>query len=131
MKRLAITAAILLALVSNASAHHIRRYHSFAQGLGHGFAHMLDSARPRAWCGWYMRQVLGVADASYNLARNWAHYGRSAFGPHIGAIVVWPHHVGLITGGSPGAWVVKSGNDGNAVRERQMRVARAIAFRDQ
>lgn len=131
MKRLAITTAILLALVSTASAHHIRRYHSFATAFGDGLGHMIDSARPRAWCGWYMRSLLGVADPSYNLARNWVHYGRSAMGPHVGAIVVWRHHVGLIVGGSPGAWVVKSGNDGNRVREREMSVARAIAFRDQ
>lgn len=130
MKRLAITTAIILALVSNASAHGRHRYHSFAGALGDGFAHMIDSARPRAWCGWYMRQVFGVADASYNLARNWASYGHSVMGPHIGAIVVWRHHVGLITGGSPGAWIVKSGNDGGRVRERQLSVAGAIEFRE-
>lgn len=76
-----------------------------------------------------MRQELGVADKSYNLARNWARYGSRAHGPAIGTIVVWPHHVGRIIGGSPGAWVVRSGNDGHRVRERVRSVARAIAFR--
>lgn len=100
------------------------------QVLGAGLKHMLDTARPRAWCGWYMRQVKGVADPRYNLARNWAHWGVSAGGPGVGVVVVWPHHVGLITArGSHGFWVVKSGNDGHRVRERERSVSGAIAFR--
>src|SRR5690348_10870667 len=34
--------------------------------------------RPRAWCGWQMRQWLGVADRGFNLARAWAHFGSRA-----------------------------------------------------
>src|ERR1700722_1107469 len=34
--------------------------------------------RPAAWCGWEMRQLVGSdPGASYNLARNWAHWGPS------------------------------------------------------
>ena len=48
-------------------------------------------------------------------------------GPRVGAVVVWPHHVGMITGRSAnGMWIVKSGNDGNAVRERAMSVSGAV-----
>lgn len=140
MKRLATAFAISVSLATGASAHghhyrhyryqHVVRAGNFSEGLGIGLMHMMDSAKPRAWCGYYMRQLLGVADTSYNLAANWAHYGSPSFGPHVGAIVVWRHHVGIITGGQPGAWVVKSGNDGNAVRERPLSVARAIAFRE-
>ncbi len=61
--------------------------------------HFVRDGRPRQWCGWFMRQVLGVTDRAYNLALNWAHWGRSAHGPQIGAVVVWRHHVGLIKGG--------------------------------
>jgi hypothetical protein len=32
-----------------------------------------------------------------NLARNWARWGSST-SPKVGAVVVWPHHVGMITG---------------------------------
>ena len=81
--------------------------------------------RPRAWCGWWMRTQLG-GGPQYNLAANWRRYGRSS-GPQVGAVVVWPHHVGIITGRSAnGRWIVKSGNDGNAVRERPMSVAGAV-----
>ncbi|RUO97453.1 hypothetical protein [Hyphomicrobium sp.] len=81
--------------------------------------------RPRAWCGWWMRTQLG-GGPEYNLAANWRHYGRPS-GPRVGAVVVWPHHVGMITGRSAnGQWIVKSGNDGNAVRERPMSVAGAV-----
>ena len=51
----------------------------------------------------------------------------SPSGPRVGAVVVWSHHVGIITGrASNGQWVVKSGNDGNRVRERPQSVAGAV-----
>lgn len=81
--------------------------------------------RPRAWCGWWMRSQLGGGPA-YNLAWNWRHYG-SPSSPHVGAVVVWRHHVGMITGqASNGHWIVKSGNDSGRVRERARSVAGAI-----
>ena len=89
----------------------------------------VGGSRPRAWCGWFMRQVEHVVDPAYNLARNWAHWGRPAGGPTIGAIVVWPHHVGKIVGQEQGKWVVLSGNDGHRVRTRPRSLAGAIAFR--
>jgi hypothetical protein len=85
--------------------------------------------RPRAWCGWWLGQHLGMPDRRLWLARNWAAVGSSAGGPQIGAVVVWRHHVGIITGRHGKQWVVKSGNDGRAVRERPRSVAGAIAFR--
>jgi len=61
-----------------------------------------------------------------NLAWNWAHWGHPS-GPQIGAVVVWPHHVGMITGRTTGGqWIVKSGNDGGRVRERPRSVAGAV-----
>lgn len=85
--------------------------------------------RPRAWCGWQMRRWMGVANRAGNLARWWAGYGSRSHGPAVGALVVWHHHVGIITGKTAQGWVVKSGNDGNAVRERVRSVSNAIAFR--
>jgi hypothetical protein len=84
--------------------------------------------RPAAWCGWYMRQLLGVANPAFNLARNWAHWGHSG-APGVGAVVVWPHHVGKIVGREGGQWVIQSGNDGHAVRTRPRSIAGAIAVR--
>jgi hypothetical protein len=85
--------------------------------------------RPAAWCGWEMRQLVGNDPGpSYNLARNWAHWGTS--GPAgIGAIVVWSHHVGKIVGQEDGQWVIESGNDGHALRTRPRSIAGAIAIR--
>jgi len=91
----------------------------------------VSGGRPRAWCGWYARSLVGSDPGpDYNLARNWTHWGRSA-SPGVGVIVVWPHHVGMITGRtSDGHWIVKSGNDGGGVaRERPRSIAGAIAFR--
>ena len=88
-----------------------------------------DRARPAAWCGWEVRRLVGADPGpSYNLARNWAHWGRS--GPAgIGAVVVWSHHVGKIVGQQNGQWIVESGNDGHAIRTRARSITGAIAIR--
>lgn len=84
--------------------------------------------RPAAWCGWWLGHHVGMPLRKLWLARNWAHVGSPA-APGPGVIVVWRHHVGIITGQRNGQWVVKSGNDGRAVRERPRSIAGAIAFR--
>src|SRR5579864_1415999 len=78
---------------------------SYAQRSAYGGqigAHI--GGRPAAWCGWEMRQLVsGDPGPAFNLARNWAHWGQA--GPAgVGAVVVWPHHVGKIVGQEGGAW---------------------------
>jgi hypothetical protein len=81
--------------------------------------------RPGAWCGWYMRTRHG-GGPEYNLAWNWSKYG-SPGSPQVGAIVVWRHHVGEITGqASNGQWIVLSGNDSGRVRERARSISGAV-----
>lgn len=101
-----------------------------ARVMAEGAGRTVNWIKPRAWCGWFMRREFGVANPAGNLARWWAGYGRPAHGPAVGAIVVWRHHVGKITGRTAdGQWIVRSGNDGHRVRERPRSVAGAIAFR--
>jgi len=137
MIRTALAAALMFALSiapADARRHH-HRHHN--KPLHITWAHRVISVdrsslgdpRPRAWCGWFMRQHLGVADRRGNLARWWASYGSNAGGPAIGALVVWAHHVGKIVGQSPKGWIVLSGNDGHVVRERPRSLRGAIAFR--
>ena len=72
--------------------------------------------RPAKWCGWYMRTQLG-GGPEYNIAANWRRYG-SPGSPQVGAVVVWSHHVGIITGQTAsGQWIVKSGNYSGRVHE--------------
>jgi hypothetical protein len=98
------------------SAHRSSGKSHAAKGVG---------ARPARWCGWWLRTQKG-GGPELNLARNWAHWGRAS-GPQVGAVVVWSHHVGVITGRSAsGQWIVKSGNDGGRVRERPRSVAGAV-----
>jgi hypothetical protein len=112
MYRSLIAAALVLALSSPAEA---RRHHRH-RGL--------------PWCGIFLGKYLGKPDRKLWIARNWAREGVNAGGPGQGVVVVWPHHVGLITGrASNGEWIILSGNDGGAVRERPRSVVRAIAFR--
>src|ERR1700730_3834900 len=58
--------------------------------------------RPGGWCGGEMRQLVpGDPGPAFNLARNWARWGQA--GPAgVGAVVVWPHHVGKIVGPAGG-----------------------------
>jgi hypothetical protein len=97
--------------------------------LAEGLGREISRARPRAWCGWWLSRHLGMNNRNLWLARNWASVGRNAGGPQVGAVVVWRHHVGIITGRTGNKWVVKSGNDGHRVRERPRSIAGAIAFR--
>lgn len=93
-------------------------------------ARLANNSRPRAWCGWFMRQVKGVADSAYNLAWRWASWGHPS-GPVVGAVAVWHHHVGEVASGScpAGRIMLHSGNDGNQVRTRCVPVRGAI-FRE-
>ena len=94
----------------------------------HSNTHHSLGKRPGRWCGWYMRKRLGVSPQKYNLARSWYSWGRTS-GPRLGAVVVWPHHVGLIVGrNSKGQWLIESGNDGGKVRTRTWNL-RGASFR--
>lgn len=101
----------------NKADRYSRNYSSnYAGGLG---------PRPRRWCGWWMRSQRG-GGPELNVAWNWSKWGRPTV-PQIGAVVVWRHHVGEIVGKAPnGMWLVRSGNDGNAVRTRARSVAGAV-----
>jgi hypothetical protein len=127
---LMVAAVAMVIFVQSAQArehHHVHRHHHslVARNVHRG----RDQARPAAWCGWEMRRLVGADPGpSFNLARNWAHWGRP--GPAgIGAVIVWPHHVGKIVGQRNGEWVVESGNDGHALRTRPRSIAGAIAIR--
>ena len=103
----------------------------FMTAIGNGVRRAVRSMdpRPSAWCGWEMRRLVSSDPGqAYNLARNWAHWGRPG-AAGIGAVVVWPHHVGRIVGQQNGEWVIESGNDGHALRTRPRSIAGAIAIR--
>ena len=113
----------------HSTTHHVSRkstgYKSAHRSSGTAYAARGVGAKPSRWCGWWMRTQKG-GGPELNLAHNWAHWGRPS-GPQIGAVVVWSHHVGMITGRSAsGEWIVKSGNDGGRVRERPRSVAGAV-----
>jgi hypothetical protein len=117
------------------SSYHRHDYHHYARRHGHARSETAGvyrggyGARPSRWCGWEMRHLVGADPGPrYNLARNWARWGHG--GPAgVGAVVVWPHHVGKIVGQEHGRWVIQSGNDGHRVRIRPRSIAGAIAIR--
>lgn len=108
--------------VRRTAAHRATRAERVASYSGGSYG---AGARPRAWCGWWMRTQRG-GGAHLNVAWNWSKWGRAS-GPQVGAVVVWRHHVGEIVGRAPnGQWLVRSGNDGGAVRTRARSVAGAV-----
>ena len=112
-----------------ARSHHRHGYRAHLFGWRNGLRVGRSSGRPSAWCGWWLGNHLGMNKRNLWLARNWASVGSNAGGPGVGVVVVWRHHVGVITGRSGSGWIVKSGNDGNRVRERVRSISGAIAFR--
>lgn len=99
-------------------------------------ASLLATASAQAytpWCGFYMMKYFGKTDSRLALAINWRHEGSPSPGPCAGCVVVWNHHVGLLTGqDEKGNWILHSGNDGNAVRTHPISAAflrSAVAFR--
>lgn len=99
-----------------------------------GFDMAGNDPRPHAWCMWWLRRHLGISKEAFpkwgwNIAANGRYIGTAASGPAAGVVVVWRHHVGIITGGSPGHWIVLSGNDNHAVRERERPLSGVISYR--
>jgi hypothetical protein len=104
---------------------HARETYDSAPSYSSGGSRHAAGGRPRAWCGWWMRTQRG-GGAHLNVAWNWSKWG-SPSGPQVGAVVVWRHHVGEIVGrAANGQWLVRSGNDGGAVRTRARSVAGAV-----
>jgi len=101
----------------------------FVREVAEAFGGRPADCPARAWCGCWLGHHLGIARRDLWLARNWAHVGKPAGGPRVGAIVVWRHHVGKITAVSGNRIRVLSGNDGRAVRDRWRSVRGVIAYR--
>lgn len=101
-----------------------RGYRESYSGPSTRLVHGNLGPRPGRWCGYWMRQQYGGGQ-HLNVAWNWSRVGRAA-NAQVGAIVVWPHHVGRIIGQTARGWIVQSGNDGGRVRERVRSVAGAV-----
>lgn len=100
---------------------------SLARGAGEVLGRRPHGA-PSAWCGFWLGQHLGILKRDLWLARNWASVGSPA-AKEIGSIVVWRHHVGIITDVSGARIKVLSGNDDRAVRNRWRNIGAVIAYR--
>lgn len=83
-----------------------------------------------AWCGCYLRHILGIGNTAFNLAIHWLNYGHPVVGPRVGAVAVGPHHVARVIGtpDASGRWLIQDGNDG-PVRVHRRSLAWAHWFR--
>jgi hypothetical protein len=129
-----LAAALQTITASAANASYRERHHIHHNPhIAHQYNSSPTSAdgRPSAWCGWEMRRLVGGNPGpEYNLARNWAHWGRPASGPAPGVIGVMPHHVfKVVQVLGRGTVLAISGNDDHAVRVRPRSTAGVIAWR--
>ena len=133
---LLLTASVLISTASGASAatsrHHLHHGLHVARQSNYNSSGGSADGRPSAWCGWEMRRLVGGNPGpEYNLARNWAHWGRPASGPAPGVIGVMPHHVfKVVQVLGHGTVLAISGNDDHAVRVRPRSTAGVIAWRE-
>jgi hypothetical protein len=129
-----LAATLSATATSGASASSGRHHLHHDQHIASRYNSSRHSAdgRPAAWCGWEMRQLVGGNPGpEYNLARNWAHWGRPASGPAPGVIGVMPHHVFKVVQVLwHGTVLAISGNDSHAVRVRPRSTAGVIAWRE-
>ena len=129
-----LTTSVLISTASDASAstshHHL--HHGLHVARQYNSSRSSADGRPSAWCGWEMRHLVGGNPGpEYNLARNWAHWGRPASGPAPGVIGVMAHHVfKVVQVLGRGTVLAISGNDGHAVRVRPRSTAGVIAWRE-
>ena len=84
---------------------------------------------PHAYCGCSASiYVFGENRRDLWPARAWYRF------PHVsarvGAVAVRPHHVAVIIGGSPGAWLLHDGNSGNGLTREHVRDLRGYTFVD-
>jgi hypothetical protein len=130
-----LAAALQIATACGASAATPGHSHSHHHHIAHQYnsSRTVANGRPSAWCGWEMRQLVGGNPGpEYNLARNWAHWGRPASGPAPGVVGVMAHHVfKVVQVLGHGTVLAISGNDGHAVRVRPRSTAGVIAWREQ
>ena len=93
-------------------------------------------ARPQMWCGWWLSHHLGYKDRNLYYVLNWLNDKRfmRVPGPAVGQIAVFRRgkrggHIGIVKGvPGPGKIILLSGNDGNAVRQRERSTAGIIAY---
>ena len=107
------------------SAHAGPRFDANGNIVGHR-----PAGCPSAWCGCWLARQLGLSDKRLWRAIEWAHVGHRVSGPAPGVIAVFPHHVGIVVGVPRGGhMILKSGNDGHAVRIRERSTAGVVAWR--
>lgn len=97
-----------------------------------------ETCPPVDWCGCWLATHLKIADQKLWrelwVARNWATFGTAADGPAPGVIAVYGRgtggHVGIVMAVKRAGFVVlRSGNDGGVVRERERSTEGVIAWR--
>jgi len=88
--------------------------------------------RRTLWCAAWVNKMLarvGLRGTGSDAAISFARWGRPS-APKRGAIMVMPHHVGVVTGScGRGSVRLLSGNHGHRVAESCYSIRRAVAFR--
>lgn len=86
-----------------------------------------------AWCAAFVGfslESVGIVSSRFESAKSYLAWGIGLKEPVRGCIVVFPHHVGILTGISPAGFpLVLGGNQDNEVNVREIRRQPVIAYR--
>jgi uncharacterized protein (TIGR02594 family) len=133
MRRTKVAALMALALVAIAAPALPASASSLVKMMTNEVGHGRPSGCPSAWCACYLEHTLkkaGFRQLGSFAARDFAHYGKRARPGQVGAIMVMPHHVGVVAGKcDDGRVKLVSGNHGHRVGTGCYAAGRAIAWR--
>ncbi|MEP7241036.1 MAG: hypothetical protein ABI697_09140 [Devosia sp.] len=125
----AFAAVMVFALLPAVPATASSLVSAMTREVGHG----RPRGCPSAWCACYLDRTLkkvGLKTLGSYAARDFARYGRTAKPKQVGAIMVMPHHVGVVVGTCPDGRVkLVSGNHGHKVGTGCYSAGKAIAWR--
>src|SRR5262245_1282599 len=87
------------------------------------------SGCPHSYCGCGLRKYLGISDARFNLASNWARLLPRETGPRPGLAAVRSGHVMYIEAAAGnGQWLIRDYNSGGGLSRIHVRDVRGYVF---
>jgi hypothetical protein len=123
MKNMIMTLAVAFACLAFQPAMSGNSAMAFTEGDARLNKWLGINTRRVPWCGAYLSKIVRNPPQHANAVSSWRTWGKRTQ-CRAGTVAIFRHnHVGKVTAVKPGCIMVKSGNDGNRVRERCRRPA--------
>ena len=118
-----VTTPVVSAVFKNVSPYVISEAQAYREGDPRLDRWLGVRTRVVRWCGVYLAKIVKSPPRGYASVDAWKRWGKRVT-CRPGAVAVFRHrHVGLVTATRKGHIRVKSGNDGNAIKDRWRRAS--------